>query len=118
MIESYIDIIEIKAFTRDFNKLVGSKERDELHQHLADSPESGDLIPGSGGLRKLRWSRSGMGKRGGVRIIYYFYREEVPLYLFSVFAKNEKADLDKHDLKILRKTAEAIKAEYQGGKNG
>jgi len=59
-----IKIIEIKIFTREFNKLLKASDRNTIHQLLADNPESGDIIPGSGGLRKLRWGRSGMGKRG------------------------------------------------------
>ncbi len=108
-----IKISEYKNFTRNFNKLVGSKEREVLHNKLNDSPEIGDLIPGSGGLRKLRWSRPGMGKRGGVRIIYYFYSIEVPLCLFDVFAKNDKADLSKSNLKKLSELAALVKLEYK-----
>jgi hypothetical protein len=72
--------------------------------YLAAHPRAGDLIRETGGIRKLRWARSGRGKSGGVRVIYYFHSERRPLYLLTVFAKNERADLSKaqrHDLAAL-----------------
>ena len=56
---------------------------------------AGDLIAGTGGVRKLRWARDGRGKSGGVRAIYYFHSEAMPLYLLTMFAKNERANLSK-----------------------
>lgn len=61
--------------------------------YVAAFPRAGDLIMGTGGVRKLRWRRGGKGKSGGVRVIYYFHSERMPLYLLTVFAKNERADL-------------------------
>ena len=58
-------------------------------------PVDGDLIEGTGGVRKLRWGRDGRGKSGGVRVIYYFHSEAMPLYLLTMFAKNERANLSK-----------------------
>lgn len=108
-----IKIIEEKIFTKDFNKLVGVKERHLLHQTLAHTPQIGDLIIGGGGLRKLRWSRPGMGKRGGVRIIYYFYNTESVVCLLTIFAKNAQVNLSQNELKLLAKALEIIKARYQ-----
>jgi hypothetical protein len=56
-------------------------------------PGAGILIKGTGGIRKLRWARSGRGKSGGVRVVYYFHSHEMPLYLLTLFGKNEKANL-------------------------
>ena len=56
---------------------------------------SGDLIEGTGGVRKLRWARDGRGKSGGVRVIYHFHGDAMPLYLLTMFAKNEQANLSK-----------------------
>ena len=53
------------------------------------------MIEGTGGVRKLRWARDGRGKSGGVRVIYYFHSEAMPLYLLTMFAKNERANLSK-----------------------
>jgi hypothetical protein len=62
---------------------------------LAEHPKGGDLMEGTGGVRKLRWSRGGRGKSGGVRVIYYFHSDALPLYLLTLFAKNERANLSK-----------------------
>jgi hypothetical protein len=75
------------------------------------------VIPRSSGVRKLRWSVEGRGKRGGARVIYYYHNTEVPLFLLSMFAKNEKADLTSEDLKAVRQFAETIAKEHQQRKD-
>jgi hypothetical protein len=64
-------------------------------------PGAGVLIKGAGGIRKLRWARSGRGKSGGVRVVYYFHNREMPLYLLTLFGKNEKADLSMEEKNYL-----------------
>jgi hypothetical protein len=74
---------------------------------LAEHPKSGDIMPGTGGVRKLRWALPGGGKSGGVRIIYYYHDERMPLYLFTMFGKNEKGNLsdkEKNGLKVVVKS--------------
>ena len=63
--------------------------------YLAAHPKAGDLMEGTGGVRKLRWGRGTQGKSGGVRVIYYFHSDAMPLYLLTLFAKNERANLSK-----------------------
>ena len=63
--------------------------------YLAARPKAGVLIEGTGGVRKLRWARDGRGKSGGVRVVYYFHSKAMPLYLLTMFAKNERANLSK-----------------------
>lgn len=75
--------------------LLSVTERTSLVAHLSASPKSGVLIQGTGGIRKLRWAREGGGKSGGVRVIYYYHDERIPLYLLTVFGKNERANLSK-----------------------
>jgi mRNA-degrading endonuclease RelE of RelBE toxin-antitoxin system len=75
---------------------------------LVSHPESGDLIPGSGGLRKLRWGAKGKGKRGGIRIIYYLVKKNKEIWLLSIFAKNELSDLPKEVLAQLRKEIQNV----------
>ena len=70
-----------------------TNERSDVVDYLAAYPKAGDLIQGTGGIRKLRWARDARGKSGGVRVIYYFHSERIPLYLLTVFGKNEKANL-------------------------
>jgi len=76
---------------------MGDKERSKLIMYLKDSPKTGDVIAKTGGVRKLRWTRPGKGKRGGVRIIYYFYDKQGALFLLTVYAKSDKVDLSEKE---------------------
>ncbi len=73
---------------------------------LVANPERGALIRGSGGLRKIRWQGSGRGKRGGVRVIYYWATEREVLLLLLAYPKNEQEDLTRDQLKVLRQVVE------------
>jgi mRNA-degrading endonuclease RelE of RelBE toxin-antitoxin system len=99
-------IIETPVFTRRIRDILSDEEYRLLQSQLVQKPDSGKIIPGSGGLRKMRWSASGRGKRGGARVIYYwFVSEEVMLMLFA-FPKNEQADLTQDQLKQLKTIVE------------
>lgn len=78
-------------------------ERAELVEFIATNPESGDLIPATGGVRKLRWALQGGGKRGGARVIYYFHDDNLPVFLLAVYGKNEKANLTKAERNAIRR---------------
>lgn len=106
-----ITVCEMTAFTRKANKLWTAEERDEFTDFIARNPDAGDLIEGTGGARKLRWSRAGMGKRGGTRVITYFFDDTMPLFLFALFAKNEQADLGPADKRALAATIVELKAQ-------
>lgn len=80
--------------------------------YLAAYPKAGDLIEGTGGIRKLRWGRSGRGKRGGVRVIYYYHSELMPLYLLTMFAKNKQDNLSKAERNELAKLADILVAAW------
>jgi hypothetical protein len=86
-------VAELPEFIRRVEKLLGESERRSLITHLAEFPKSGVLIRGTGGIRKLRWARKGSGKSGGVRVVYYFHDERIPLYLLTVFGKGEQSNL-------------------------
>lgn len=90
-----LTIAELPEYLRSAAKLLADTERRAIIDHLAAHPAAGDLIEGTGGVRKLRWGRDGRGKSGGVRVIYYFHSEAMPLYLLTMFAKNERANLSK-----------------------
>jgi len=90
-----ITVVELPEFRRRVEDLLAEDEQEKLITYLSVQPKSGVLIQGTGGVRKLRWARSGSGKSGGVRIIYFFYNEFIPLFLLTVFAKNEKENLSK-----------------------
>ncbi len=73
----------------------------EFQIFLIANPNTGKLIPGGEGLRKVRWRGKGRGKRGGVRIIYYFVVQRDTIWLLDIYGKNEKSDLTKNELKLL-----------------
>ena len=84
-----VTVVETKAFTASAKGRMKQHEINVLIDVLAAEPECGNLIQGSGGLRKVRFGVGGKGKRGGVRVVYYFYNDTMPLFLLTVFAKNE-----------------------------
>lgn len=86
-------VAETPEYIRKAEKLLSAEERRDLISYLAAHPRAGDLIEGTGGVRKLRWARGGRGKSGGVRVIYYVHSDTMPLYLLTLFAKNERANL-------------------------
>ena len=77
-----------------------------MQNALVLNPESGKIIPGSGGIRKMRWSGSGRGKRGGSRVIYYWFKEQDNLLMLLIYAKKEKDDLTKAQLRVLKSIVE------------
>ena len=106
-------VVETPGFLREAAAAMTDEERTEMIAFLAASPEAGDLIPGTGGGRKLRWRAQGRGKRGGVRVIYYFHNESLPLFLLNVFAKNEKADLTRAEQNEMKMLLPRLIAGYQ-----
>ena len=88
-----VTVAETPEYSRCAAKLLSTEERSEVVLYLAANPKAGDLMQGTGGIRKLRWARGGRGKSGGVRVIYYFHSGSMPLYLLTVFGKNERANL-------------------------
>lgn len=103
-----ITVAETPLFLKQAEAVWSAGERSEFIDFIAGNPEAGDLIPGTGGIRKVRWSRAGSGKRGGVRVIYFFHDQERPLYLLMVYAKARKEDLTADETKMLRNIAAAI----------
>ena len=100
-------IIETHAFTRRIDALLTAEEYRQLQTQLVSRPLAGTLIPGSGGLRKLRWAATGRGKRGGLRIIYYYAISPQQLLLLFVFAKSEGSDLTFEQRQQLRAIVES-----------
>ena len=99
-------IIETSFFTRRVMQLLSDDEYRELQATLINRPKAGPVIPGSGGLRKLRWSALGHGKRGGVRVIYYWVTEQERILMLFIYAKNESDDLTPDQIKVLRNIVE------------
>jgi hypothetical protein len=89
-------------------KLMDDEERAELVAYMAFNPTAGDVVPGSGGVRKVRWGLEGRGKRGGARVIYFFHDLEMPLYIFTAYAKNERENLDPSEMKAFQKLSQVL----------
>jgi hypothetical protein len=100
---------EFLAATR---KLMDDEERVELVNYLAYHPTAGVVVPGTGGVRKLRWGLEGRGKRGGARVIYYFHDMEMPLFILEAFAKNDRANLTQSECNELRQVTKLIEESY------
>ena len=101
---------ETPTFCRQAEKLFSEDEKHELISFLAENPLTGDVIPDTGGVRKVRFAALGKGKRGGARVIYYFLDASIPLYALLVYAKNEKADLTPEDKRAASALVDSIKA--------
>ena len=101
-----MQFIETSIFTRQVMALLKDDEYREMQIALAVHPESGAIIPRSGGLRKIRWSMTGRGKRGGVRAIYYWVVAKDQILMLFMYSKNEKDDLTPTQLKVLREVVE------------
>jgi hypothetical protein len=98
--------IETSIFTRRVLALLDDDQYRELQNHLAAHPESGKIIPGSGGLRKVRWAARGRGKRGGLRVIYFWWVSRDRISMLFIYAKNEQDDLTPAQLKLLKQALE------------
>ncbi len=94
--------IETILFTKLLLDYLTDDQYKELQSFLIKQPDVGDLIQGTGGLRKLRWKLEGKGKRGGIRIIYYWHIKDHHIYLMTIYKKNEMADLSAQEKQILK----------------
>ena len=92
-----VTVVETPEFLAATDKLMDEAERTLLVDYLARNPTAGDLIPGTGGVRKLRWALEGRGKRGGARVIYFHHDADMPLFALTAYAKNQRADLSQQD---------------------
>ena len=98
----FVVFLETPVFTRRIKELVDDDQYRQLQLRLLAHPDAGDLIRGSGGLRKIRLGVAGRGKRGGSRVIYYWITAKAQIYMLLVYAKNEQDDLMEEQLKELR----------------
>jgi hypothetical protein len=105
----WFQFVEAPAFARFREDYLDDDGFAELQRYLAGNPEAGDVVPGAGGIRKLRWkdARRGKGKRGGLRVIYYCFLSEQEIWLLTLFDKDEAADLTKDEREQLRRALEA-----------
>jgi hypothetical protein len=100
----------LPRYQRDVAKLLDAAEQDEMERHIANAPERHPRIPGGGGMQKARWASRGHGKRGGVRVIYYFAAPDA-VYFIALYAKNEKENLSDAEKQALAKILRPIKQQ-------
>jgi mRNA-degrading endonuclease RelE of RelBE toxin-antitoxin system len=99
--------IETKLFSQLVSEHLSDEEYAKLQQKLIEDPRAGDLIPGSGGIRKLRWKGSSRGKRGGVRVIYYARSRQGEIWMLTLCAKNVSDNIPAHILKKIKEEIDA-----------
>jgi hypothetical protein len=104
-----ITVLQLPKFKAEATDLIGADGIETLAAFLIDRPEAGDVIPSSGGVRKLRWAAKGKGKRGGARIVYLYVVIAARIYLLRCYAKNAKTDLRPDEKKQLRQIAAHLK---------
>lgn len=114
--DKYITVIELPEFMAFARKYLSEQERVEIIDYIANHPEAGDLIQGTGGLRKFRWSANNKGKSGGYRIIHYYHNDNIPVFLVTAFAKNKMENISKEARNEYQKLLPLIIKAYQGDK--
>src|SRR3954452_21237429 len=107
-----ISVVETPEFLSTTRQLMSDEERALLVDYLAHNPTAGELVPGTGGVRKLRWGLEGRGKRGGARVIYFYHSTDFPLFALTAYAKNERADLSQKDRNDFRQLTKLLAESY------
>jgi len=96
-------IVELPEFQRRSSGLISDSAKQGIINYLATHPQTGAILQGTGGIRKFRWSSGNKGKSGGVRVIYYYHNDQMPIFLLSIFSKSEKSNLTKSERNDLAK---------------
>jgi hypothetical protein len=106
-----VTVAETPLFIRQAAAIWDEVERDSFINFIALNPEADDIIPETGGVRKIRWSRGGAGKRGGARVIHYYHNAEHPLYLLMAYAKARQENLTPEEKRTMRELAALLKGK-------
>lgn len=107
-----MEIIETSVFSKQIQGLISDDEYAELQFALAQRPDLGSVIPGGGGIRKVRWGQSGRGKRGGIRVVYYWYVSGDQILMLLAYAKSVRDNLTPEQTKALK---QLVKEEFSRG---
>jgi len=106
-------VVEMPGYLRVAEAIFTEAEREQIVAMVAAKPECGEVMPGTGGFRKVRVGRGGMGKRGGARVVYILRSDAFPIFLVTAYAKNEKENLTRKERNDLAKRADEIFARYR-----
>ncbi|MBI4861936.1 MAG: toxin [Candidatus Riflebacteria bacterium] len=114
-----MEFVEAPAFTRLVSLYLDDDHYRALQAHLAGNPEAGDVVRGTGGFRKMRWqdARRGKGSRGGLRVVYYLFRDEAVIWLMTVYDKNDMEDLTPDQKRALRRAIQQERLERETPRN-
>lgn len=107
-----VTVVETSLFLRQAADIWDEDDRQALVDFIARNPESGDIIPGTGGVRKVRWARPGSGKRGGARVIYFYHHADAPIYLLLAYAKAKREDMTPDEKKAVANLATILKEQH------
>lgn len=110
--ETLVAVVETESYMSTAERLLTDEERTAIVTMMAADPTQGDLMQGTGGLRKVRVPFSGRGKRGGGRLIAFFHDEGMPVFLLALYPKNVQADLTPDQRKAAKRMTDAIRAQY------
>ncbi len=107
-----VSVVETPEFLATAGRIMDEEECALLVDYLAYNPFAGEVIPGTGGVRKLRWALEGRGKRGGARVIYYYHSDSMPLFALTAYAKNQRADISQADRNDFRRLTALLVERY------
>jgi hypothetical protein len=107
-----VTVIETPEFLSVARTLMDRDRRAALIDHLARHPTDGDVIKGTGGVRKLRWALEGRGKRGGARVVYFYHDAGLPVFLLTAYAKNVRTDISQADRNDFRRLTKLLVESY------
>jgi mRNA-degrading endonuclease RelE of RelBE toxin-antitoxin system len=113
MVERLMTVLETNTFIKRAATCMPDPEREAFIAYIAAYPEAGVRIPETGGVRKVRWGVDARGKRGGVRVVYYYHGATLPIFLLTVYAKNERDDLSQRDKQHIRRLTATLVEEYR-----
>ncbi len=101
-----LTVIETRTYSRKAEGLLNEDEREEFAVFISQNPSAGSVVRGSGGVRKIRWARTGSGKRGGVRVIYYNQLHHEEVWLLTLYAKTERSTIPAYELRLIKEAIE------------
>ena len=110
MVTKPITVVETRTFLKQAEKIWNDEERMALIDHVARNPKAGVVVPGTGGVRKMRWGRAEGGKRGGARLVYFYHHVNAPLYLLLAYAKGKAEDMTADEKRAAKAITSALKA--------